>query len=131
MGRKLPWPEIIVSAIVLALGVSVYAYAHRHEDELEESKNRGALIVSGLDRYFIENGTYPEQLSELVPTHIAAIEPPAWGLERWRYRRYVPQHADETEDTSSVYFQLSVAADESGYPVLYYDFATRRWVLNN
>jgi hypothetical protein len=30
-----------------------------------------------------------------------------------------------------VYFQLSVAADESGYPVLYYDFAAQRWVLNN
>jgi type II secretory pathway pseudopilin PulG len=30
-----------------------------------------------------------------------------------------------------VYFQLSVAANTSGYPVLYYDYTARRWVLNN
>lgn len=120
-----------MSTLVLALGVSVYAYAHRHEDELEESKIRGAAIVTALDEYLRQNATYPEQLSQLVPTYVPAIEPPVWGLQRWRYRRYMPQHAGEMADSSTVYFQLSVAADESGYPVLYYDFSTRRWVLNN
>lgn len=131
MSRKLPWPEIMVSALVLALGISVYLYAHRNEDELAESRTRGAAIVTALEDYSNANGTYPDRLAELVPGHLDAIEPPAWGLRRWRYRRYVPQHAQETQDTPAVYFQLSVAADESGYPVLYYDFATRRWVLNN
>jgi type II secretory pathway pseudopilin PulG len=30
-----------------------------------------------------------------------------------------------------IFFQLSVAANASGYPVLYYDYTARRWVLNN
>jgi hypothetical protein len=32
---------------------------------------------------------------------------------------------------AEVFFQLSVARNASGYPVLYYDFAAQRWVLNN
>jgi hypothetical protein len=37
----------------------------------------------------------------------------------------------DTSGGDPVYFQLSVAANPSGYPVLYYDYTGRRWVLNN
>jgi hypothetical protein len=136
---KLPWPEIIVTALVVAAGAGVYAYAHRDESALEESKRRGEQLVAALDAYQRERGSFPEQLDELVPGHIATVEQPTWGLQRWRYRRYstvdaVPSTevaAAEAATADRVYFQLSVAADESGYPVLYYDFTARRWVLNN
>jgi hypothetical protein len=39
--------------------------------------------------------------------------------------------APDTSGGDPVYFQLSVAANASGYPVLYYDYTARRWVLNN
>jgi hypothetical protein len=39
--------------------------------------------------------------------------------------------APDTGDGDPIFFQLSVAANASGYPVLYYDYTARRWVLNN
>lgn len=131
MAKKVPWPEILITALVVLMGAGVYLYAHRDQGSLEESKVRGAAIVAALKVYHEEHGTYPEQLEELVPARLASIEQPSWGLGRWRYRRYTPADVNETNDSSSVYFQLSVAADESGYPVLYYDLTAERWVLNN
>lgn len=131
MHKKLPWPEIVITALVVILGAGVYLYAHKDEGALEASKERGAEIVAALEAYHAEHGTYPEQLEELVPARLPSLEQPTWGLGRWRYRRYTPADIHESADTTNVYFQLSVAADESGYPVLYYDTAAERWVLNN
>jgi type II secretory pathway pseudopilin PulG len=151
--RKLPITEIVVIALALAAGVGIYWYAHRDEGRLAESKERGAVIVAGLEAYRDRHGTYPDELQQLVPTYAPRIEEPTWGLERWRYRRFTPDDvavmagaaADTTAGVAAapavtsaggsgsdrVYFQLSVAANESGYPVLYYDYTARRWVLNN
>lgn len=135
---RLPWPEIVVTALVIAVGAGVYLYAHRDEASLDESRRRGADVVQALAAYRADRGTYPEQLPMLIPEYASAVEPPTWGLRRWTYRTYVgtPEAmADSASDAGTrdapVYFQLSVAANESGYPVLYYDFQTRRWVLNN
>lgn len=124
MIRKLPWAEIIVAAAVVSAGAGVYLYAHRDEGRLEESKRVGAEVVAGLIAYHSDEGTYPERLDELVPQYLPEVPPPTWGLERWSYERYSP--ADDI-----VYFRIAVAANESGYPVLYYDLAASRWVLNN
>jgi hypothetical protein len=151
MLKKLPIAEIVIVVLALAAGVGVYWWAHRDEGRLEESKERGSVIVQGLESYHARHGIYPESLDDLVPDHAPAIEPPTWGLERWRYRRFTPDdvaaaaaaaayspapgEAGETAATvgagDRVYFQLSVAANQSGYPVLYYDYTARRWVLNN
>ena len=128
MIRKVPWPEVLVVALVLAIGGGVYLYAHRDEDSLEESKRRGADIVRALSEYRTDHRTYPHQLVMLVPGYIAAVQPPTWGMREWRYRTYAP---DPVTREDEVYFQLSVPANESGYPVLYYDFLTGHWVLNN
>lgn len=129
--KNLPWAEIVVTALVVVLGAGVYLYAHKDEGALEVSKDRGAQIVAALESHRTQHGTYPDQLEDLVPARLPSLEQPTWGLGRWRYRRYTPADVNETADTTSVYFQLSVAADDSGYPVLYYDFAAKRWVLNN
>lgn len=136
MHRKIPWAEIIVTSVAIGLGAIVYAYAHKDEGALEQSKERGAVLVAALDSYRQAHGTYPAALDELVPEYVAVIEPPTWGLARWRYRRYTPEDvaapaAAPSDSVSPVFFQLSVAADESGYPVLYYDLPAQRWVLNN
>jgi type II secretory pathway pseudopilin PulG len=131
MKRKLPVAEIVVIVLALAAGVFVYWWAHRDEGRLEESKDRGAVIVDALQRYHAEHGTYPEELAELVPAHAPRIEEPTWGLERWRYRRFTPDELAEGADGEQVFFQLSVAANPSGYPVLFYDYVGGRWVLNN
>jgi hypothetical protein len=131
MMRKLPVAEIVVIALALLAGVGIYWWAHRDEGRLEESKERGAVIVSGLEEYRARHGTYPDALDDLVPRYAVSVEPPTWGLERWRYRRFTPEEVAAGAGSDEVYFQLSVAADESGYPVLYYDYTGRRWVLNN
>jgi hypothetical protein len=137
MSRKLPVPEIVVTALAVVAGIAVYWYAHRDEGALEESKARGAAIVQALDAHRTDTGIYPGALTDLVPHYLPHIDPPTWGLEHWVYRRYRPSEimaAAETVEPGGdeyVYFQLSVARNESGYPVLYYDYAARRWVLNN
>jgi hypothetical protein len=135
---RLPWPEIVVTTLVIAVGAGVYLYAHRNEASLDESRRRGADVVEALSAYHTDHGTYPERLSMLIPRYASTVEPPTWGMRRWSYRTYVADTgtvADSASDAGTpeapVYFQLSVAANESGYPVLYYDFQTRRWVLNN
>jgi hypothetical protein len=152
MLKKLPIAEIVIVLLSLAAGVGVYWWAHRDEGRLEESKERGSVIVQGLESYHARHGIYPESLDELVPDHAPGIEPPTWGLERWRYRRFTPEDVAAAASAAAyspaapveagdeaatggvgdrVYFQLSVAANQSGYPVLYYDYTARRWVLNN
>ena len=125
--------EIVVLTLAIGLGIGVFAYAHRDRGTLEQSKQRGAVIVEALERHRAASGSYPETLEALVPSYIAEIEPPTWGLRRWRYRRYAAAHGTHSvaTDTSMVYFQLSVAANDRGYPILYYDVTSRRWVLNN
>ena len=126
--------EIVVTALALGAGAGVFAYAHRDEGRLEESKQRGAAIVQALERHRAEVGDYPPTLAGLVPRYLVAVEPPTWGLRRWRYRRYaaaVVNGVTAPADGGKRYFQLSVAANEQGYPVLYYDIAGRTWVLNN
>jgi hypothetical protein len=149
MIRKFPVVEIVVTVLAVAAGLGVYWYAHRDEGALEESKQRGVAIVDALQSYRAATGTYPEELEHLVPQYLPRIEAPTWGLERWRYRRYTPAEATAdalapadgaaaashmpavAEIDDEVFFQLSVAANPSGYPVLYYDYVGRRWVLNN
>lgn len=128
MIKKLPWPEISVGLLAIVIAAGVYLYAHRHEAELEESKRRGAVIVQALEAHRARAGAYPDSLHALVPGQLRAIEQPTWGLRRWRYRRLLPA-SPQAGDRE--YFQLSVAASASGYPVLYYDITTARWVLNN
>jgi hypothetical protein len=126
------WPEIIVSLIAVAIGAGIYLYAHKDEGALEESKQRGNMIVEALERHRIEQGEYPLTLDSLVPAYLDAVEPPDWGLRRWKYERYMGSSRGGARATAdSVYFMLSVAASESGYPLLFYDFTERRWVLNN
>jgi type II secretory pathway pseudopilin PulG len=131
MKRKLPVAEIVVISLALAAGAFVYWWAHRDQAQLEESKDRGAVIVEGLQRYRAAHGTYPEDLSELVPDYAPRVEAPTWGLERWRYRPLTADDVAVAAGEDEVFFQLSVAANESGYPVLFYDYVGRRWVLNN
>ena len=138
MIKKLPWAEILVTTLAVAAGAGVYVYAHRDEASLEESKRRGTEVVEALYAYRLQHDVYPDSLPQLVPQYVSSVEQPSWGLRRWTYRAYDAdgQGGDgaagkpQTSRGESL-FQLSVAASESGYPVLYYDIVAERWVLNN
>ena len=83
-------------------------------------------MVGALEAYHSERGTYPPSLDELVPDYLPSVPDPAWGLGRWTYRRYAGDAAG-----APVYFSLAVPANDSGYPVLFYDVTMGSWVLNN
>jgi len=122
---------IFVALAAITLGVGVYAYAHRHEGRLRETERQGAALVAALEAYRREHGVYPDSLPQLVPDHLARIDPPVWGLGRWRYRAYDAPAPAGSPDTVLRYFHLAAPANEANYPVLYYDFVERKWVLNN
>lgn len=50
-----------------------------------DSKRSGSQIARALKSYYDDHGNYPKQLSDLVPKHIASIQPPAAGVPRWFY----------------------------------------------
>lgn len=131
--RRLPWAEIVVTALAIGAGAGVYAWAHRDSPRLAETKVLGTEVVAALEAYRSDEGTYPASLDDLAPEYLAAVPDPVWGLGRWSYQRYSPSRADSARDAAAnvVYFSLAVAASESGYPVLYYDVTVGGWVLNN
>jgi hypothetical protein len=147
MMKKLPLTEIVVVTLALLAGIGIYAWAHHDQADLEESKRLGAEIVTALHAHRASTGTYPAELEELVPAYLTSLRQPSWGAGRWTYRRYTPAevkveglapaegraaaYIPDTSGGDPFYFQLSVAQNESGYPVLYYDYTASRWVLNN
>lgn len=121
--------EVLVVSLALAASVGVYLYAHRDEASLNETRRAGTGIVSAIEQYSARHDEPPASLDQLVPEYLATVAPPAWGLRRWHYRRFTV--AAPPDSSARTYFELSVAADASGYPLLYYDLVARRWVLNN
>lgn len=139
-GRRFQLALPLVVLAGLAVGVGIYWWAHRDAGRLEETRRLGAELVAALEAYRADRGEYPETLDDLVPDYLARIERPTWGVGEWTYRRYAVQAdagmAADSADAGGAgdvayYFTLSVAANEQRYPVLYYDVADRRWVLNN
>ncbi len=116
---KLPLAEIVVGLLVAAAGVGVYVYAHRDEPAIEATKDRGDVIVAGLEAHRAQVGRYPATLGDLVPARLDSVPAPAWGSE-WTYHTF--------ED--GAYAELYVR-DPGGRLTLRYDFAGGRWALDN
>jgi hypothetical protein len=126
--RRLPVLETIVTITGLLLAVALYRQTQSDDAPLAESKRRGATVVEALERYHADHGAYPGTLQELTPAYVPAIQPPTWGTGEWRYRRFEQRVSG---DSVARYFELAVAKDSSNYPLLYYDWGDRRWLLHN
>ncbi len=86
------------------------------DDRIEQSIATGDEIVAALESYKSANGGYPASLDELVPVHIATIEPPVAGVKKWNYRR-VPRGG----------YQLIFGANGAEYPSRYYTSQDGKW----
>ena len=53
---------------------------------IERTKRSGERIADALDRYYQDQGHYPDVLSSLVPSYLESIEPPVAGVPVWFYR---------------------------------------------
>lgn len=116
---KLPLAEILVALLIAAAGAAVYVYAHRDEPAIEQTKERGDVIVAALEAHHAASGRYPDSLPQLVPALLDSVPAPAWGAA-WAYRTF--------DDGAYAEFYVRPAA---GGLTLRYDFSSGRWALDN
>lgn len=80
----------------------------------------GDEIIAALERYKTDQGHYPEELSELVPSYLPAITPPKFGEKKWTYS---PKH------NSFALFLWGETQDSDGYG---YGAPEKQWeVIHN
>ena len=53
--------------------------------KINETTQRGDVVIRALEEFHADNGHYPKSLSELQPKYIIEIPQPVWGLETWQY----------------------------------------------
>lgn len=83
---------LLVAIITIFVLYSCGKFVHKHHYEpsrLPECKGQpfdsGRLLFSALNKYFDDNGRYPDMLVDLVPDYIDNIPPPEWGAGEWKY----------------------------------------------
>jgi hypothetical protein len=76
-------------------------------------------IIDALSRYHATEGAYPDELSDLIPGHLARIPRPVAGCRDWTYR------LDEYKG-----YVLGFHAP-GHYPSAYYAGAWERWGIND
>jgi hypothetical protein len=74
------------------------------ENQIAETKRRGDIICSAIDKYRVEKGKYPIGLAQLQPHFLREIPQPTVGYKQWHY---------ELIDNRTNYW-LEVIADEFG-----------------
>ena len=76
---------------------------------------RGDEIVQAITSYQNLHGRYPRRLDDLVPQHIASIQPPLAGDSAWLYGLHSVR--------GRVHFHLSFGCGPEPYPCYYYSSA--------
>ena len=73
---------LLVSLIALMAGCGV------DKTSVPNDEKTGDQIIAALEKYKIEKGSYPDTLSQLVPTYVGRITSPRYGERRWDYIHY-------------------------------------------
>jgi len=71
--RKLAGPIFwvaLVAAMILSIAAGNW---HAPEDPKETTQRNGDLIIQALDKYHAATGQYPEELTQLEPTHLETL----------------------------------------------------------
>jgi hypothetical protein len=85
-----------------------------------ESKEKGHAIIDALNDYKSQHGSYPEELSTLVPEFVESIEGPTAGTKKWIY------HLFNNGDV----FQLSFEGPYEHSPVCFWNSSSGKWSLD-
>ncbi|MDP1661576.1 MAG: hypothetical protein Q8L55_06630, partial [Phycisphaerales bacterium] len=99
------------------------ATAQRSVDQVEADR-RGMRVMIALERYRIQNGSYPKNLSELVPTHLDAVPIDAWHGGPYLYRPLVAGSGPMNRGYL-LYTRGHDRTDDGGKPGLFYLDALR------
>lgn len=76
----------LVIATLMTSGCWLKPQADWSPRAVRESQERGNEIVAALERFRERHGSYPSELSELVPCYLRVIEPPLAGSQQWHYK---------------------------------------------
>lgn len=75
----------LVLAVTAFFTICIAGCTSWSNEDVTETKRRGDIIRVALTEYRLQNGAFPEQLSELVPNFLQEIPLPTVGRKRWRY----------------------------------------------
>ncbi|MDH5719006.1 MAG: hypothetical protein OEZ13_00140 [Spirochaetia bacterium] len=93
------------------------AYNRWSDKKIKNSILSGYNIVKALNKYYIKEKRYPENLEFLIPEYLSKIEKPSAGEGKWRYSR-------EGEK-----YKLSFQKETNkSFPYFYYDIIYEEWI---
>jgi len=108
--------------MALVAWVILHEFAHglRWREELvDESYERGAVVIAALEEYKQDHTVYPPRLEDLIPEYLEEVPLPAAGNKEWCY--------DLFRDGS---FQLAVEDCPGGFPVHFYLSDHGQWACD-
>lgn len=134
--RSKLWTRLLIgSALVIALGLiptvrhaGSWLYLNFRSrgftaDRVHESQQRGDEIVHALESFRAAKGRCPDELDELVPQYLRAIQDPVAGFPAWRYCTLLTPGASLDQQTFELYF----AYEPYSYPNSSYRPDRKSW----
>ncbi len=83
----------------------------------KETKRRGDLIVSAIEKYRAQTGVYPPTLDSLVPEYTPEIPAPVVGKCKWHY----------LVRPARQFYEISVEDESRTGPNLFYNTDNKSW----
>lgn len=77
--------------LVILFSLVALAACEPNRASVPSDQLAGDQIVTALEKYKAEQGHYPNQLSELMPSYISQIKSPQYGEKRWDYNHQTDQ----------------------------------------
>ena len=112
--------EIVILCIACVCG---FGCEGQPTSARSETRKRGNVIVTALNRYKDDHGKWPTSLGALKPAYLSKIPKPTWGTQHWNYS------VVDREDAQG--FVLSVHANDSEYPSMYYSNKDKAWIYDH
>jgi len=129
VGSKSPLRARWIAGVLFGVAlISVPVIVNVLDDQrLRRTEARGNAVIAAIDHYTEQIGRLPDSLAALRPYYLRSIPTPTWGDGSWRYQQFAS--VVHTSHAPPI-FELRVCMNASCYPVLYFNSALRRWVLD-
>ena len=85
--RRRPWRTGLLQAAVWALAALAVLLANHWNNQ--HAQRQATALIAQIERYRLEQGHYPQQLTDLVPRYVAEVPAAKWTLSHnlFIYRR--------------------------------------------
>lgn len=113
---------VLVVSVILFTGALNASCSRNAWDEsaVQKSYVRANRVISALERFSSDHGTYPAALTDLVPGYLDALEKPVAGNRVWIYWVSDDRHV----------FNLLFEGDTASEPTHSYSSERRSWFVD-